>query len=247
VYDIVRNRVVLAYMAFLFVVSFGFFGLEAEVNKGLLSLLNVVLIIVPLVSVIFATIHFYNSHEFIELLLAQPLSRRHIFLSEYAGVSLALGYAFLMGVGLPVFWFCPLDKALVFTLSGLLLTFTFTSVAFVAAVATRDKAKGIGIALLAWFYFALLYDGLVLLLLFALRDYPTENLALALMALNPVDLCRVLLIMQLDVSALMGYTGAVFQTFFDRHAGLGVAGLVLLIWVAAPLAIASKLFKTKDL
>jgi Cu-processing system permease protein len=62
-----------------------------------------------------------------------------------------------------------------------------------------------------------------------------------------VDLCRVLLIMQLDVSALMGYTGAVFQTFFDRHAGLGVAGLVLLIWVAAPLVIAFKLFKTKDL
>jgi Cu-processing system permease protein len=247
VYDIIRNRIILAYMAFLFLVSFSFFGLEAEVNKGLLSLLNIVLIIVPLVSIIFSTIHLYNSHEFIELLLAQPLSRRHIFLSQYAGVSLALGYAYLLGVGLPVFWFCPFDKALIFVISGLLLTFTFASVAFAASVFARDKAKGIGIALLTWFYFSLLYDGLVLLALFALSDYPTEKLALFLMALNPVDLCRVMLLMYLDVSALMGYTGAVFKLFFDHQLGLWVAVVIQLLWVALPLQLALKLFKKKDL
>ncbi len=247
VYDIIRNKIVLAYMAFLFVVSFSFFGLEADVNKGLLSLLNVVLIIVPLVSVIFSTIHFYNSYEFIELLLSQPLSRKKIFLSEYAGLSLALSYAFLMGVGIPVFWFCPVEKAGIFVLSGLLLTLTFTSIAFATSVLTQDKAKGIGVALLTWFYFSLIYDGLVLLLLFSLSDYPLENLTLVLMALNPVDLSRVMLIMSMDVSALMGYTGAVFKQFFEQYAGLWVATGILVLWVICPLGIALKAFKHKDL
>lgn len=247
VYDIVRNKIVLAYMAFLFVVSFSFFGLEADVNKGLLSLLNVILIIVPLISVIFSTIHFYNSYEFIELLLSQPLSRKKIFLSEYIGLSLALCYAFLMGVGIPVFGFCSIEKAGIFILVGLLLTLTFTSIAFATSVLTQDKAKGIGVALLTWFYFSLLYDGLVLLLLFALNDYPLEKIALGLIALNPVDLSRVMLVMSMDVSALMGYTGAVFKEFFEQYAGLWVATGTLVLWVLIPLGIALKVFKNKDL
>jgi Cu-processing system permease protein len=247
VYDIIRNKIVLGYMAFLFVVSFSLFGLESDTNKGLLSLLNVVLIIVPLVSVIFSTIHFYNSYEFIELLLSQPLSRKKIFLSEYVGVSLALSYAFLIGVGIPTFWFCPIEKGWIFILSGVLLTLTFTSIAFATSVFTQDKAKGIGVALLSWFYFSLIYDGLVLLLLFRLNDYPLDKLTLGLMALNPVDLSRVMLIMKMDVSALMGYTGAVFKEFFEQYAGLWVATGVLLFWVVIPLGIALKRFKNKDL
>ncbi len=247
VYDIMRNKIILGYMIFLFAVSFSFFGLESDINKGLLSLLNVVLIIVPLVSVIFSTIHFYNSYEFIELLLTQPLSRKKIFLSEYVGVSLALCYAFLTGVGIPTFWFCPIEKAGTFILAGLLLTLTFTSVAFATSVLTQDKAKGIGVALLAWFYFSLIYDGLVLLLLFSLSDYPLDKLTLVLMALNPVDLSRVILIMKMDASALMGYTGAVFKEFFEQYAGLWVATGVLVLWIGIPLGIALKIFKHKDL
>ncbi|GAB4185637.1 MAG: ABC transporter permease [Thermoflexibacter sp.] len=247
VYDIIRNKIVLGYMVFLFVVSFSFFGLESDINKGLLSLLNIVLIIVPLVSVIFSTIHFYNSYEFIELLLTQPLSREKIFLSEYAGVSLALSYAFLMGVGIPTFWFCPAEKAGIFISSGLLLTLTFTSIAFMTSVLIQDKAKGIGVALLSWFYFSLIYDGLVLLLLFSLSDYPLDKLTLVLMALNPVDLSRVMLIMKMDVSALMGYTGAVFKDFLEQYAGLWVATGILLLWVVIPLGVALKIFKHKDL
>ena len=59
--DILRNRIVLVYTVFLFAVSFGLFSMEDNPGKGLLSLLNIVLIIVPLVSLIFSTIYIYNS------------------------------------------------------------------------------------------------------------------------------------------------------------------------------------------
>src|SRR6187402_2930441 len=85
--DLLRNRTVLVYTAFLFVTAFGMFSLEDNSTKGLLSLLNLILIFVPLVCIIFSTIYMYNSAEFIELLLSQPLKRKTIWLSLFAGVA----------------------------------------------------------------------------------------------------------------------------------------------------------------
>ena len=79
--DILRNKIVLVYTLFLLAASFSVFSLEDNSSKGLLSLLNIILIVVPLVSIIFSTIYMYNSAEFIELLLSQPLKRRSIWLS----------------------------------------------------------------------------------------------------------------------------------------------------------------------
>jgi Cu-processing system permease protein len=75
-----------------------------------------------------------------------------------------------------------------------------------ATVKTRDKAKVIGAAITLWLYFSLLFDGFVLFLLFQFADYPLEKPMIALSALNPIDLGRILILLQLDVSAMMGYT-----------------------------------------
>lgn len=68
--------------------------------------------------------------------------------------------------------------------AGLLLTWVFVSLAFAASVSTRDKAKGIGIALLFWFYFGLIYDGFLLYIIYAFSDYPIERLTLAMISLT---------------------------------------------------------------
>src|SRR3954468_22693529 len=98
-YDILRNKVVLAYTCFLFIISISLFQMEENSSKAMLSLLNIVLIVVPLISMIFSTIHWYNSYEFIELLLTQPISRKKVLLSEYTGISSSMVTAFLVGVG----------------------------------------------------------------------------------------------------------------------------------------------------
>ncbi|AEI46573.1 ABC transporter permease subunit [Runella slithyformis] len=246
-YDIIRNRFVMGYTLLLAAVSFSFFGFDPDPNKGLLSLLNIILMVVPLVSIIFSTIHFYNSYEFIELLSAQPLSRRSIFLSEYIGVAASLSLAFLVGVGIPTMLFEGTERGIVLIISGLLLTLSFVSLAFLAAVITRDKAKGMGLALVIWFYFALVYDGLVLGILFSFSDYPLEKVMLFLTALNPTDLARIMVLMKMDISALMGFTGAVFQDFFSTNYGLIIALSALLVWVIWPVALATRIFRKKDL
>ena len=63
-YDIARNKVMIAYTLFLLIASMGLFQMEENSNKAVLSLLNIVLIVIPLVSLVFSTIHWYNSYEF---------------------------------------------------------------------------------------------------------------------------------------------------------------------------------------
>jgi Cu-processing system permease protein len=246
-YDIIRNRFIMGYTLLLAAVSLSFFSFDSDPNKGLLSLLNIILMVVPLVSIIFSTIHFYNSYEFIELLSAQPLSRRSIFLSEYIGVAASLSLAFLIGVGIPTMIFEGTERGIILIISGLMLTLSFVSLAFLAAVITRDKAKGMGLALIIWFYFALVYDGLVLGILFSFSDYPLEKVMLVLTALNPTDLARIMVLMKMDISALMGFTGAVFQDFFSTDYGLIIALSVLMVWVIWPVALATRIFRKKDL
>jgi Cu-processing system permease protein len=246
-YDIFQSKVVIGYTLFLLVISMSMFSMEENSSKAMLSLMTIILIVVPLISLIFSTIHYYNSYEFIELMLSQPMSRTKILLSEFAGVSLSLSSAFLIGAGIPVviYSFDATGMSMLFT--GFALTMIFSSIAFFASVKSRDKARGIGAALLLWFYFALIYDGIILLILFSFSDYPLEKVTLLLSSLNPIDLGRIFIMLKMDVSALMGYTGALYQDFFGSLSGMLYTAAVMCTWMLVPVFLAVRAFKKKDL
>ena len=246
-YDILRSKIILAYTLFLFVISVSMFQMEENSSKAMLSLLNIVLIVLPLVSLVFTTIHYYNSYEFIELMSSQPMSRTRILLSEFAGVSISLLSSFFIGVGVPILLFAANDTGFALLFTGGCLTLVFISIAFFASVLARDKARGIGFALLLWFYFALIYDGLVLLILFSFSDYPLEKLTLLLSALNPIDLGRIFIMLKMDISALMGYTGALYKDFFGSGTGIIFTTGIMLLWIIIPLWLAVRKFRKKDL
>jgi Cu-processing system permease protein len=245
--DILRNKIVIAYTIVLLILSMSIFNLEDNASKGLLSLLNIVLIIVPLISIVFSTIYIYNSSEFIELLVSQPLKRKTIWLSLFFGLTISLSIAFFIGAGLPILIYASSSTGITMLIIGLLLSVIFVSIAVLASVTTRDKAKGIGKSILLWLYFSILFDGLVLFFLFQLSDYPLEKPMVAVSALNPIDLGRILILLQMDISALMGYTGAIFKDFFGSSLGLLVAVTVLLLWAVLPLWWSVKRFNSKDL
>ena len=245
--DILRNKIVLGYTLFLLVVSLSVFNLEDNSAKGLISLLNIILIIVPLLCIIFATIYVYNSAEFIELLVSQPVRRTTLLLSIYTGLTVSLMLALVVGVGVPVLLYDASPVGLMLLIAGLLLTAVFTGLALLASVLTRDKAKGIGLSILLWFYFAIIFDGLILFILFQFADYPLEKFSIGMTALNPIDLSRILVLLKMDVSAMMGYTGAVFKQFFEGSYGYIFIAGVMLVWICSPVALAVNRFNKKDL
>lgn len=246
-WDILRNRIVLVYTVILLITSLSVFSLEDNATKGLLSLLNIILLIIPLVCIIFSTIYIYNSNEFIELLVSQPLKRKTIWLSLYTGLAVSLSLSFFVGAGIPLLIYHPNILGLLMCVVGVSLSIIFVGIAMLAAVKTRDKAKGIGVVILLWLYFSLLFDGLVLFLLFQFADYPLEKPMIAISALNPIDLGRVLIMLQMDVAAMLGYTGAVLKEFFGSTKGIIFAFVVLLFWMAMPLFLSLRKFKSKDL
>jgi Cu-processing system permease protein len=245
--DILKNKIVIGYALLLMVMSLSVFNLETDTSKGLLSLLNVILIIVPLISIIFSTIYIYNSSEFIELLVSQPLKRSAIWLSLVSGLAISLCLAFLIGCGLPILLFEGTASGIMVASMGLLLTLIFVSIAALASVYTRDKAKGIGVSILLWLFFTLLYDGLVMFLLFQFMDYPVEKGLVALSMLNPVDLSRIMILLKLDISALMGVTSAIFNSFFGQSWGMLLTITVMMLWFLIPLVFSLRKFKTKNL
>ena len=119
--------------------------------------------------------------------------------------------------------------------------------AFFSAVFTRDKAKGIGFAIMLWLFFALLFDGLVLFLLFQFADYPIEKAMVGITALSPIDLSRIMVLLHLDVSAMLGYTGAIFKEFFGTLTGMIVTFSLLGLWVLLPFWFSLWRFKKMDL
>jgi len=246
-YDILRTRFILLYTVLLLISTFALFQLDSDPGKVVMSLLNIVLMVVPLVSIVFTTIHFYNSYEFIELMLAQPINRRVVFMGEYLAVTFSLTMAFAVGIGIPILMYGISASGLALLFSGVVLTMVFVSLAFLASVLTRDKAKAIGVALLFWFYFSLIYDGFLLWFVYAFNDYPLEKITLTLIALNPVDLARVIMLLQLDISALMGYTGAFYKNFFGSSFGIIFSTSVLFLWTIVPCLLALRIFSKKDL
>lgn len=245
--DILHNKIVLAYAILLALLSWSAFNLEDTGNKGLLTLLNIVLLVVPLVSVLFSTIYIYNSAEFIELLVSQPVKRQQIWISLYLGLASSLSLAFFLSAGVPLLLFANLANALILILTGCLISLVFVSIAFLAAILSRDKAKGIGIAIMLWLYFALIFDGLVLFIIFQFADYPIEKPMVILSATSPIDLARILNLLELEASAMMGYTGAIFKDYFGTSLGFCIAIGILAIWILAPFYISLRIFKKKDL
>lgn len=102
-------------------------------------------------------------------------------------------------------------------------------------------------AILLWLYYSLLFDGIVLFLLFQFADYPMEKPMILISALNPIDLGRILILLKMDISALLGYTGAVFQQFFGTRWGQLLSLVVLLAWAFVPVWLSMRRFKHKDL
>ena len=249
--DVVRSRWLAAYVAFFWIVTEGLLRFAGGDARAILSLASVVLYVVPLVTLVFGTVYLYNAREFTELLLAQPVGRRALFLGLYAGLTGPLCLAIIVGIGMPFLLrggVADARPAMLASLVGaaIALTLVFTAIAFCIALLCTDRLRGLGAAIGVWMVGALVYDGLVMAIVAAFEGHPLERPMLVLTLANPIDLARIVLLLQLDVSALMGYTGAVFQQFLGGIVGSVVAVGALLLWIAAPAWIGMRTFATKD-
>ncbi|GAB6065219.1 hypothetical protein JCM9492_03110 [Aquifex pyrophilus] len=249
--NLIKVKWLWAYFLFLFLLTSAFFYLSEDITKVSVSILNLNLLIVPLISSVFTTTYFYDSQEFIKFLLTQPISRRAVLLSNFLSLYFLLAVFYLAGTipvgllgsrgyeGLKIF--------LITILSGVLLTGVFVSLSLLVSVFFNDRVKGMSFILALWTYLTILHDGLILLLIYIFKDYPLEKPVSVLIFLNPVDVARLLVVLNLDIAALLGISGLLIKNFLGSALGLTFSLLTLILWILVPLVFGIFIFNKKDL
>ncbi len=249
--DFVRSRWSLAYFFFYLIVGFILLFLNSNLSKSILTLMNIILILSPLIGTIFGVMYYYSSREYTEILLAQPIKRDIIFIGQYLGVSISLSISLIVGIGIPFVLYGLFESSQIFNfiyllLTGCFLTFIFTAISYNVALSNENKIKGFGYSILIWLFFALVYDALFITFLLIFEEYPLDKFTLIATALNPIDLSRILILLKLDISVLLGYTGAIFQKYFGTNVGVITSFSFLLFWVILPLIKIKYKIKNKD-
>ncbi len=249
--DVIRSKWLVFYFVFFLLATEGMIRFTGGDAKALLSMSNIVLFIVPFVTLVYGTVYVYGSREFIELLLAQPIRRSTLFAGLYLGLTLPLMAALVAGMSLPFIVHGFSDPSQTVTLLVMLagtaaLTAAFTAIAFLIALRFDDRLTGLGVGMAVWLVLGLLYDGVLLVLVMLMPDRAIEKSLLAVTLANPIDLVRIALLMRFDVSAVMGYTGAVFRNFFSAPAGVAIIVATMAAWVVLPLTSGFLAFRRKD-
>lgn len=250
--ETIRRKWWTSYSCALFLLSLVIFILGTEEPlRASISLMNLILLLIPLFSLLFGVISFTESMPFQEILASLAITRKEIYFGKWLGLSLALASAYISGINIPgviMFEFNPwfIDCQFL-TILGVALTFIFLSISFLLVNIFKKKEIIFGITLLLWLFLFLVYDILIMQFVIAFGDYPLEIPMAVLVFLNPIDLMRTALNVQLNLSDMMGYSGAVFQQYFTPENGIVLLTFMLTLWIIIPISTGYYFFSRKDL
>lgn len=246
--DVARAKWMVAYALFFFFFTNALLMFGSDSSKAAASVLSVVLLVVPMISILYAAIHWYNSESFNSLLLTHPLRRSSVYLSHWISISSCLAGSLAFSTGSALVFNRSFDRSsATVLLFGCVLSFIFVGLGLAVAVLFKDRMRGIGAAFLLWLYFSVLHDALVFALISLFKDFPIEVPTIVLMSVNPVDLARVQVLLALELPTMMGYTGKILQKLLSGDMGMVLAGAGLLLWVSVPVWIGTEVFYRRDL
>ena len=253
----IRNRwivaVALVFAAFALLIAYfgaaqqgtvGFRGIDVTIA----SLTSLVIYLVPLIVLILGYDAIAGERErgSLDLLLSLPITRFELLLGKFAGLAAALAASTLAGFGLAgIAIAVQADaSALVhyagFVLSALLMGMAFLSMAVMVSVIAADRARASGAAIALWFFFVLVFDLALLGALVMTGGQAGGDVLPYLLLANPADVFRILNIFGMkEVQSLYGLATVMPPALAEPW----LLGGVMLLWIVAPLAVATWRFK----
>ncbi len=259
----IRNRwtLIFAVVFGALVLAISYFGLATAGSVGFqgfartsASLMNLVLYIVPLVSLVMGTLSLTNEKSAGELVFSQPATRTEILLGKLAGLFAALMASTLLGFGVAgvVIAIKAGTEGLVrypaLVALSLALALVFLCLAAAVALICKRKPVAFGMALFAWSFFVLFYDLLVIGGTFVLPERTANTFLFASLFGNPVDLVRVASLIVLNGQEIFGPAGAALVRFLGGDAwSIVLLVASLLLWMVIPLLIARRFLEHQDI
>jgi Cu-processing system permease protein len=232
----------------------GGYGLQ-DFARTAASLVQLVLLIVPLTALCFGALALTPERGSAELLFAQPVSRTQILVGRYVGLFAALAAAQAIGFGLAglVLHGQSGDTGLgAFTavvMTSLALTAVFLSIAAMLAQAHgARRARVLAMALVVWFVAVVLYDVAVLGVASLLRSGTASRLLITAVLVNPADAARTVALMAVEGTAAFGAASLALLRFTGGAGNaIMLASTSLVLWTAVPLLLAARRLARADL
>lgn len=216
------------------------------------SLLMLSLYLLPLLGLVTGAGAFGTEHGGTELLIAQPLSRSTVFLGRSLGLAVVIGAVGLAGLGIA--GAVVAASAGTSGIAGYAAVVVGSIAVGIAALAlgifigvvARRRSAAVGVALAVWFCLAVLYDFAAIAVLQFVGNGEPGPLLVGLLAANPIDGVRALLLTVLGADVLLGPTGASVQRLFGPGGGAVAILASLVLALVAPLIAARALFGRRD-
>ncbi len=259
----IRNKwtVIFALIFGILVAGIAYFGMIAEGFSGMqnftrtsASILNLVLYIIPLVSLTMGTLSLTGDKGAAELLFSQPVSVSEIVTGKVFGLFVSIMLSMVTGFSLAGIIIVSQSgmqgfmSYAAFVLLSFALSFIFLSLSVLVAALAKRKSKTFGFSLFLWFFFVLFYDVLAIGITLLLSS-STINLFLFLSLFgNPVDMVRVASLIIFDSATSFGPAGAALLRFL----GGSTMSIMLLVfglfaWGILPLIVSMRLISRQDL
>jgi Cu-processing system permease protein len=218
------------------------------------SLVQLVLLLVPLTSLLIGVLSLAPERGAAELLFSQPISRRTILLGKLLGLFEALVGAQALGfgaAGLVIFSQSGNEGLAGFVMlfgASVALTAIFLGAAALlsAAAIGRRRTRALALALVVWFAAVVLFDVAALGLASLLPSGPSSRVLIVAVIVNPVDAVRTATLLGIEGAAAFGAASLAFLRFTKGPWGAAaLLGLSLLFWIAVPaLAAVERLRRT---
>lgn len=220
------------------------------------SLLQLVVLLVPLTALVIGVLALTPDKGGAELLYAQPVARPAILLGTLLGLFQAFIAAEAIGfgaAGIVIFWQAGSDGLPGFAMvaaGSAALTAIFLALAGVVAAGQvgRRRVRALATALVLWFALALLFDVVVLAAASLLRSGHASRLLITSVLVNPIDAVRTGALLAIEGTAAFGPASLALLRFTNGPAGAAAAvACSLVLWVAVPLALASRRLSRADI
>lgn len=220
------------------------------------SLVQLVLLLVPLAALVFGVLELTPDRGAAELLFSQPVPRGAVLAGTLAGLFAALVAAEALGfgaAGVIVFagagdW--GIESFLGVVAGAVILTAIFLGIAALVSAGQfgRRRTRALALALVAWFAAVVGFDIAVLGVASLLRSGTASRLLMISVLVNPVDAVRTGALLAVEGTAAFGAASLAFLRFTrgpDGAAGLLAASLV--VWTIVPPLVAARRLRRADI
>ncbi len=241
------------FISYFGMVTSGYSGFQ-DFARTSTSLINLTGFVIPLFALLLGVFSFISNREYLELLVAQPISRMQVLMGKYLGLLLTLLITTIAGFSIPgiliSFTIGPAGILSYVTviLFSLLLAVVFSGCAILIAQIANRQQIALGVAISVWIFFEVVY-GLAMLgaTLYLSPAVLKSVLTLGLLG-NPIDVFRVLSLLAVGGAEFFGPAGATLMKLVGSEAWAVFLGLAaLLTWSVLPVVFAMRLFSRQNL